>query len=94
MSGLPRSAGAWYPAGAGNAPSSPQLSRGELYRNSEQGSFLRVMASTPVSAATYIIPVSGSTAAPPSMLTPPLAPGAYQEQGIALVPSVADPGMK
>src|SRR6185503_12012791 len=28
-----------YPAGAGRAPINPQLSRGELYRNSEHGSF-------------------------------------------------------
>src|SRR5437764_6243635 len=30
---------ATYPAGAGRAPNKPQLSCGELYRNSEHGSF-------------------------------------------------------
>src|SRR5215211_3181178 len=34
----PRSGGL-YPAGGGSAPNKPQLSCGELYRNSEHGSF-------------------------------------------------------
>src|SRR5207237_6851224 len=69
-----------YPGGVGSAPIKPQLSCGELYRNSEHGSFWSEIVLSPVWPPTYIIPVSGSAAAPPSMFTPPLAPGAYHEQ--------------
>src|SRR5688500_15680424 len=80
-------------AGSGRAPGRPQLRAGELYRNSEQGSFWSTAVLSPVMPPTYIIPVSGSTAAPPSMFTPPDAPGAYHEHGCWLVPSFADGGM-
>ena len=37
-------------------------------------------------------PVSGSAAVPPSMFTPPLAPGAYHEHGNSVLPSIAGSG--
>src|SRR5688572_26948234 len=42
------SAGGLYPAGGGRAPMSPQLSRGELYLNSEHGSFCSRIELIPV----------------------------------------------
>ena len=46
--------------------------------------------------ATYIMPVSTSTVAPPSIFTPPLAPGAYHEHlnPVLPLPSAAAGGMK
>src|SRR6186713_647903 len=68
-----------YPGGGGSAPSNPQLSCIELYLNSEHGSFWSTMVPRPLCPPTNNMPVSGSAAAPPSMFTPPLAPGAYHE---------------
>src|SRR5688500_3259147 len=70
--------GGTYPGGGGSAPPCEQASCGELKSNSEQGSFCTWAVLSPVCEPTYIMPVSMSTAAPPSMLTPPLAPGEYQ----------------
>src|ERR1043166_954218 len=87
------------PAGVGSAPILPQLLCGLVYSSSEHGSCWIEIVDIPLWAPTNSIPSSGSAAAPPSMFTPPLAPGAYHEHlycaGPFLpLPSAGDGGMK
>src|SRR5262245_35277571 len=82
------------------APIEPQLLCGDVYSISEHGSFCTCAVVRPVCEPTYIMPVSGSTALPPSMFTPPLAPGAYHEHLYCAwpppcaMPLIGDGGMK